>query len=173
MIAAPPRPGRCFQIAVKEDKPAQVSGFDDKRFGHRPTDALGRLPAHRDNLIFGDALHMNVRRLIAVEAREEKPVRPGYTLDPRHSGPSPFQAAGSTGKMQTMNKSSIAFVDMDMHKGACINFERVPPPLSSAFGPPGANRNRSCHRLTPSPRCNVYDTIPRVRDQALPDSRRQ
>ena len=40
------------------------------------------------------ALHMNVRRLIAVEARKEKTVRPGNTLDPRYSEPLPFQMAG-------------------------------------------------------------------------------
>ena len=30
------------------------------------------------------ALHMNVRRLIAVEAREEEPIRPENTLDSWH-----------------------------------------------------------------------------------------
>jgi hypothetical protein len=31
--------------------------------------------------------HMNVRRLAAVEAREEEPIRPGNTSDSRHSKP--------------------------------------------------------------------------------------
>ena len=31
------------------------------------------------------ALHMNVRRLIAVKAREEEPIRPGNPLDSWHS----------------------------------------------------------------------------------------
>lgn len=30
-------------------------------------------------------LHMDVRWLIAVEAREEEPIRPGNTFDSRHS----------------------------------------------------------------------------------------
>jgi len=31
--------------------------------------------------------HMNVRRLVAVEAREEEPIRPRNTSDSRHSKP--------------------------------------------------------------------------------------
>src|SRR3990172_2397340 len=42
------------------------------------------------------ALHVNVRWLIAVEAREEEPMRPGNTFDPWHSEAPPPRPARRT-----------------------------------------------------------------------------